>query len=206
MKIIDGLKLQGQPAEIPDCGRSDLPQFFVDMGFRVGAEIGVFRGGYTATFCEAGLKMYAVDPWLIYPDHYSVGGQKRQELVYEGAKKSLAPYDCTILRKTSMDALADISDGSLDFVYIDGNHDFKYVAEDISEWSKKVRVGGVVSGHDYLFYDLEGRSSHVPYVVNAYTAAYGIKNWYVLGRAHKEEKRETRDHWRSWMWIKPNIL
>lgn len=202
-KIMDGLKLQGQPAEIPDCIRTDLPQFFVEMGFKAGVEIGVYKAGYTEYFCKAGLKIYAVDPWLIYPHYYAVGGQNRQELIYEGAKKTLAPYDCTIIRKTSMDALVDIPDESLDFVYIDGNHDFRYVAEDIYEWSKKVRGGGVVSGHDYFFAsEANGRTSGVPYVVSAYTQAYGIKNWYVLGRAHRKHRGERKDMWRSWMWIK----
>ncbi len=31
MKLIDGIKLKGAPAEIPDCSRDDLPQFFVEM-------------------------------------------------------------------------------------------------------------------------------------------------------------------------------
>ncbi len=69
MKIIDGIKLKGLPAEIPDCGRDDLPQFFVDMGFKVGAEIGVLRGEFTEKLCQAGLKVYAVDPWKNYLDY-----------------------------------------------------------------------------------------------------------------------------------------
>ena len=62
MKIIDGIKLKGRPAEIPDCGRDDLPQFFVEMGYKVGAEIGVQEGIYAEEICKAGLKLYAVDP------------------------------------------------------------------------------------------------------------------------------------------------
>ncbi len=49
-----------------------------------------------------------------------------------------------------MDALEDFEDNSLDFVYIDGDHNFKHISEDIYEWTKKVRSGGIVSGHDYL--------------------------------------------------------
>jgi hypothetical protein len=158
----------------------------------------VYKGQFSEKFCQAGLKLYAVDAWLIYPDYQGTGGQERMELLYEGTKKTLAPYDCTIIRKTSMEALADVPDESLDFVYIDGNHDFRYVAEDISEWSKKVRVGGAVSGHDYFFEDPSGRTTHVPYVVHAYTASHKIHNWYVLGR----EGEGKVEMWRSWMWIK----
>ena len=48
-----------------------------------------------------------------------------------------------------MGAISQFEDNSLDFVYIDGNHAYDYVLEDCREWSKKVRHGGIVSGHDY---------------------------------------------------------
>lgn len=202
--IQKGLELQGHPAEIPDTWRDDLPQFFVDMGYKVGAEIGVWRGSYTEKFCQVGLKTYAIDPWLCYPGYRNPGSQKRFDTKYEYAKKLLAPYpNCTIVRKTSMDALADFPDGSLDWVYIDANHLFRYVAEDLVEWTKKVRKGGVVAGHDYYYSGINHQMAlnHVKQVLHAYTDAYGIRNWYVLGRKNTIEG-EKRDPHRSWFFIK----
>lgn len=205
MRIIDGLKfaIVGKPTQIPDCGRDDLPQFFVDMGYKVGVEIGVYKGEFSEKICKSGLKLYAIDPWRIYDDFTNPRGQDRLDFLYEHTKRLLAPYDCTIIRKTSMEALALIPDGSLDFVYIDGNHSFKYIAEDIAEWSKKVRIGGVVSGHDYVYaFDDSGLNKcDVIYVVQAYTQAFGINNWYVLGSEEKIEGQK-RDEFRSFMWIK----
>lgn len=102
-----------------------------------------------------------------------------------------------------MEALEDFADESLDFVYIDANHEFRYIAEDLFEWTKKVRKGGIVSGHDY-FYNKTGTGEdhwHVAYVLKAYIGAYGIENWYLLGRKETLEG-EKRDKWRSWMFIK----
>src|SRR3989344_1780949 len=130
MTIAEGIKQTGGRVEIPDCTRDDLPQFFVDMGYKVGAEIGVYKGEYTAKFCKAGLKMYAIDPWLAYGDYDQRHRkfQERQDFLYGHTQRVLAPYpDCTIVRKTSMDAVKDFEDNSLDFVYIDGHHGFKYV-------------------------------------------------------------------------------
>lgn len=213
MKIIDALKEKGRPFEIPDCGRDDLPQFFLEMGFKVGAEIGTAKGVYAEVIGKSGLKLYCIDPWMVYDGYIKGedekdrrhGGYNQEEMdrQYEHTKKLLAPYDCIIIRKTSMGALADIADESLDFVYIDANHEFKYVVEDIYEWSKKVRKGGVVAGHDYLF--TQPRVSdriHVKHVLPAYTAAYEINPWYVIGRKEKVPG-ETRDAFRSWMFIKP---
>jgi hypothetical protein len=39
--------------------------------------------------------------------------------------------------------------GELDFVYIDANHEYEHVLEDVRAWAPKVRAGGIVSGHDY---------------------------------------------------------
>lgn len=101
-----------------------------------------------------------------------------------------------------MEAAQDFADRSLDFVYIDGNHQFQYVAWDIAEWSKKVKVGGIISGHDYIYTNPRTKAGicHVIYVVNAYTQAYKIDNWYLLGR-YKVQKGEKRDRFRSWMWV-----
>lgn len=203
MKLIDGLKLKGRPAEIPDSSRDDLPQFFVELGFKVGAEIGVYKGEYTKFFLDAGLKMYGIDPWRNYSEYRNSRGQKRLDFLYEHTKRVLAPYpNCTIVKKTTMEAINDFPDESLDFVYIDANHLLKYVIEDIYEWSKKVRQGGVIAGHDYFYEKREDFNViHVAFAVKAYTDAYDIKNWYVLGR-EKFVKGEKRDRWRSWMWIK----
>lgn len=40
-------------------------------------------------------------------------------------------------------------DDSLDFVFIDGDHRYDCVFADINAWLPKVKVGGVISGHDY---------------------------------------------------------
>src|SRR4029078_12029070 len=115
-----------------------------------GAEIGVDKGAFSQEFCEAGLTLHAIDPWKYDDDYQDSRSQERLDFLYGHTKRILAPYpDCTIIRKTSMEAVKDFKDESLDFVYIDGNHQLRYVIEDLVEWSKKIRSGGIISGHDY---------------------------------------------------------
>lgn len=204
MRLMDAIKQKGRPFEIPDCSRDDLPQFFVDMGFKVGAEIGVDKGEFSQKFCMAGLNLYAIDPWKYDTDYQDSRTQERLDFLYEHTKRVLAPYqNVTIIRKTSMEAVADIANESLDFVYIDGNHQLKYVIEDLVEWSKRLKPGGVICGHDYIYTNPRTAAGicHVIYAVNAYTGAYKIDNWYLLGRKEPKEG-EKRDKWRSWMWRK----
>ena len=203
-KIEEGLALKGRPAEIPNCGRNDIPEFIKERGGTTGVEIGVYRGEYAEVLAKSGLKMYGVDPWLAYveyPYYNYVNEQWREDENYSETVKRIAPYpNYQLIRNTSIGALDYFEDNSLDFCYIDGNHSFKYVAEDICNWIKKVKPGGWISGHDYLY--ANPKNFHVRYVVDAYVAAHGIKNLWVLGRKNAEPG-EVRDKWRSWMFQKP---
>jgi SAM-dependent methyltransferase len=210
MKLIDALNIEQEGRfEIPDADRNDLPGFFKEMGYKVGVEIGVFKGDYSTQFLERGLKLYSVDPWLGYEDYGRRvrNFQSRQDENFQETSKKLSTYpNSVIIRKTSMEAVKDFEDESIDFVYIDGHHGFKYVAEDLWEWSKKVKKGGCISGHDYGVLSrkkpmLDRYNNHVKYVVDAFTAAVPIKKWYVIGAKHKVEG-EKRDNWRSFFWIK----
>jgi hypothetical protein len=206
MDLYNGLKLKGKPAEIPDCSRDELPQFFVEMGYKVGAEIGIYRGQFTKKFCDAGLTIYAIDPWIGYPGSgRSEQSQENQNLNFDITQKSLSRYkNCKLVRKTSMDALADFKPESLDFVYIDADHRFRYVAEDIYEWYKKVKKGGVISGHDYFFTHPAATNViiQVKPVVDAFIETFGIKNFYTFGQMRRSEQKTNADKQLSWMIIK----
>lgn len=201
MNLIDAIKKSGRPFEIPDVSRNDLPDFFVKLGFKVGAEIGVKKGEFSEIICQAGLKLYGIDPYLMYDDYVEPETQESLNQAMKKAAARLKNYDFIPIKKSSVDALQDFADESLDFVYIDGNHSFKFVTEDIFEWSKKVKKGGVISGHDYVY--MANRNSHFvhsKYVVDAYTKAFSIPSWYVIGRKEKI-RGEKRDTYRSWFWI-----
>lgn len=183
------------PITIPGLDRRGLVQLFADLNFTVGAEIGVLLGDHSKMLCEANprLHLFSIDPWQVYRDYADLTTQKDFDYVYKTAKEKLHPYNCTILRKKSMDAVKDFPDENFDFVYIDGNHEFTSEANDIHEWQKKVKMGGIVAGHDYRRYR-ERSHSHSFEVVNAYTQAYRIMPWFITD--------STKDRIRSWLWVK----
>ena len=47
----------------------------------------------------------------------------------------------------------DFEDNSIDAIYIDGNHSYEAVIEDIKNWSPKVKQGGLIIGDDYLTFE-----------------------------------------------------
>jgi hypothetical protein len=203
MQISKGLELVGRPAEIPDSSRDDLPEFVVSRNGKVGVEVGVFEGAYTEVMARSGLTVYGVDPWLVYEDYGTKSYQPVAEKRYQKTLRRLAPYkNVTIYRETSLEALKHFEDESLDFVYIDANHQFRYIADDLFEWWKKVKKGGIVAGHDYAYFKSRSPCGgcQVREVVDAYALAFRTNFW-VLGRRKKQDG-ERRDDYRSWFFIK----
>ncbi len=122
-----------------------------ERGAKIGAEIGTDHGQYAEQLCIGipNLHLICVDPWAAYSEGLDVKSQEDLDKIYEEAHQRLKSYNVEMIRETSMNSLPYIADGSLDFVFIDGNHSYSNVLEDITEWSKKVKLGGVVCGHDY---------------------------------------------------------
>lgn len=131
--------------------RQELIKSFEERGLKVGAEIGVFDGYFSEFMCQSipGLKLYSIDAWEVYPGYRDHKFERSMRNAEAKARERLEQFDVTIIKKFSMEAAKDFEDESLDFVYIDGNHEYKFVKEDIEVWTKKVRKGGIVAGDDY---------------------------------------------------------
>ena len=118
----------------------------------IGAEIGVYYGDTASDYL--GIldikKVYLIDPYVIHP-RYSEQIMKESE---EEAHAKLDIYKDKIewVRTTSAKAVDMFNESSLDFVYIDGDHSYKFIQEDITLYYPKVKKGGLFSGHDYRSY------------------------------------------------------
>ncbi len=104
------------------------------------------------------IKFYTVDTWEgsldendkdknLHEDLFS----KMNKSLYDSFLENIIPVEniITPIRKKSIEASKDFEDNSLDFVYIDANHQFRNVLEDLKSWYPKVKSGGVIAGHDY---------------------------------------------------------
>lgn len=54
-----------------------------------------------------------------------------------------------LMEKSSLEACKEFGDESVDLVFIDADHRYSAVKEDIKCWYKKLKPGGVLCGHDY---------------------------------------------------------
>jgi hypothetical protein len=184
------------PITIPGVHRRDLANLFRKVGFTLGAEIGVMSGWHAKMICRRvpKLKLYCIDPWASTPG-YPSWDDDLHERHYKDAVTRLAPYDCCLMRLVSQVAVRHFADGSLDFVYIDGDHRYQAVVADIASWLPKVRSGGIIAGHDYHRFAKKYTqyNSHVVDAVGGWTRAYFVDPWFVL----------TGEKAGTWFWVKP---
>lgn len=178
------------PVQLEKFSRRNLAKMFGLLNYKRGAEIGVAGGKNSLQICRYNpdVELLCVDTWQVYHGNRRGGPQDQHDRNYRQAESVLSPYNVTLVKGYSMDVVRTVELESLDFVYIDANHAFDYVMQDIIEWSKRVRRGGIVSGHDWYHF----RGAGVVEAVNAYVEAHGIKEWFVTN-----ERKE-----KSWFWVK----
>jgi len=184
-------------------GSVALSKLFAELKFNKGVEVGVDRGLFSEVLLKdnPNLHLYGVDCWIssAFPEGNPYRLQQEYfDTCYQEAKTRLESYNCTIIKKTSMEALADFEDNSLDFVYIDANHDFVNFIQDIHYWYKKVKVGGIISGHDYTYFSYK-KFNHVKRAIIAYARCYRMIPLFAVMYTKTGLKR---DKYRSWFYVK----
>jgi hypothetical protein len=111
-------------------------------------------------------KLYLIDPVTKYDNDYfsddimskeaEIPGNNFNEL-FDLINKELSfkKEVVTFLRKPSISVRNDeIEDGALDCVFVDANHEYKNVLDDLIFWWKKIRIGGQMLGDDYGMSDV----------------------------------------------------
>lgn len=121
-----------------------------------GAEIGCAWGEFASQMLSTwkhGKTYYMVDSWRRLPKDEYLENQDSNDYNswYERCKK-IAEEDnrVVLIRMKSVDASKCFKDESLDWVYIDAAHDFKNVTDDLNAWYHKVKLEGLIAGHDFM--------------------------------------------------------
>ena len=92
--------------------------------------------------------LYCIDPYIKY-DNYddalnNITDDYLFTIVYNKLKNKFGDR-VIFVRKFSSDAVESIPD-NIDFLYIDGNHQYKYVKEDLMNYYSKVKLDGYIIG------------------------------------------------------------
>tara|TARA_R110000868_G_scaffold140124_2_gene355437 strand:+ start:1125 stop:1706 length:582 start_codon:yes stop_codon:yes gene_type:complete len=155
------------------CNFDDLYTAQVDraVGGEVFVELGSLWGRSTARMAQLirdskkDIKFYAVDFWDlrgitggVWSEEdlqwaRSMGVEESPDMCYQTMLLTLSRLGLTNyvtpIKLSTREAYKLFADASLDFVFIDADHSYEGVLEDIQLWHPKVKTGGVLAGHDY---------------------------------------------------------
>ncbi len=125
----------------------------------IGAEIGVWKGDFSAYLLRIArpARLHLIDPWHFEtdPDDERVGrrAQSQQNMdamhdqVHRRFAREIERGRVIVHRARSDEAASSLE--ALDWAYIDGNHTYQGVLDDLTAYYALVRPGGVLAGDDY---------------------------------------------------------
>lgn len=122
----------------------------------VGVECGVYKGEFSLALLErlAPSRLYLMDPWYLMTREWHWG---------EGDRSTVSAL-CNILRRfedelvsgrvvlridSDLNALAQLPDHHLDWAYLDSSHLYPHTVKELASLCRKVKPGGIISGHDW---------------------------------------------------------
>lgn len=170
-----------------------LAEIILERGYKRGVEVGVWIGTSSRLLLNLPSieKLYLVDPWLTYPEV-----TKTQEEIDSYARyviQTTAHFRerVEIFRTWSLQGAMLVPE-NLDFVYLDGAHDYYNVRNDIMAWRFHVGKKGILCGDDYSYEpygDKHGFNFEVDKAVNQFFG--DVVKFRPMGCMEKNEPAEN---------------
>lgn len=141
--------------------REQVSRYIGGLDSPVICEIGVRNAGhFSVMLTDNTVEAYGVDIWRetgIKSQNDSEYDQKTLDNQYSGVcNKYKNDPRVVIIRDFSLNAVKAFDDEYFDFVYIDAEHTYDGVLNDLGAWYPKVKKGGIISGHDYCECEIQG--------------------------------------------------
>ncbi len=170
--------------------RNDLINLIEEKSPKI-AEIGVEFGGFTDIYYRENSEIHLIDMWQTENNDYYFSERAGQ--VEQGYSQVLSKYgnasNVKMVKMRSDEAAKLYEDGYFDWIYIDADHTYEAVLDDIKNWLPKLKKGGIISGHDFdpdpsdSNYSLYGVEKAVKEFFGdnfKLTNESNYKSWYVL--------------------------
>jgi predicted O-methyltransferase YrrM len=166
--------------------RENFAKLIDQHAYKTGVEIGVDQGRFSAYLLANSKleKLWSVDPWKKFPE------RKAESEI------ALKPFGnrSSIIENFSTEAARLFQSDSIDFVYIDGDHRYKAMCNDLEIWWKIVSHGGCLAGHDYVV----RRLVQVIPAVDQFVQKNGLQLYLT-----REDGPTIEDQLKSWFIFKP---
>lgn len=119
-------------------------------------ELGVYDGKNVIYLAKKfpNVNFYGVDLWKHFEtdriNRLPLNSQKEWDILFDKLSKISSELpNLELIRDFSSKSAEKFNDDFFDMIFIDANHDYKYVKEDIASYMPKIKKTGIISGHDY---------------------------------------------------------
>ena len=136
--------------------RTEFGLLLEHLEYKTMIEIGVQNAIYAneiLTKWPSFEKYIGIDPWSKQENYQDWANVETDEQYkkYLNAKNTLKKYGSRIelIRNFSKHVATKFEKNSIDFVYLDGRHDYCGVYEDLELYYSKLRCNGIMAGHDF---------------------------------------------------------
>jgi hypothetical protein len=149
--------------QVGDTGLIDQPRrwdvlssFMLDQGYKTFVEVGCKEGRTTGHILKTvpDSRVIAIDPWIMQDASNDPTKETYRDWDFQKIElefwESVGEHKerCEMLRLHSKTA-AETEINQHDLIFIDAMHDHEHVKQDIGLWWPKVRIGGMLCGHDW---------------------------------------------------------
>lgn len=139
------------------------------------AELGVDEGSFSAqilNICNP-KKLHLIDFWGF--DRYN---QDKKRQVEEKFKSQINSGNVQIDIGFSTEIGQKFQDNHFDWIYIDTDHSYQTTIKELEIWKSKVKVNGLIAGHDYIIGYWDGMVRYG--VIEAVYEFCSKNNWEIL--------------------------
>lgn len=143
--------------------RADIGELLKNENKTVGVELGVQRGEFFNEMMskwQIAQTYVFVDIWA-HQENYQDGANvdqsdqdtfMNQAITYANNQKAAGHLqELVICRNFTVNCVLNFPDHHFDFIYVDARHDYKGVLVDLQKWWPKLKRGGIMAGHDYIY-------------------------------------------------------
>lgn len=144
-------------------------------------EVGVWKGKFSSMLLsKSPKKLILIDPWRAeeaLDGRWYSQNQEFMDHIFEGVNKKFMDDDrVSIYRGTS---LSFTPAEKYDLVYIDANHSYEYVKQDLEYWWPHIAPGGYLTGDDWGWTDKHCQKGPTPAIkefCKKYNLNYSVKD------------------------------
>ena len=176
--------------------REEFYQLIDINDYKVCAEIGVQMGNFSECLLKSNslTTLYLIDCWTHqenYLDMANVNNAQQEYYYRHVLRKFKSDSRVKIVKDFSSKACSVFDNSSFDFIYLDADHSYDAIKNDIENWYGKLRSGGMMAGHDYF----NGVVPQGNFGVKTAVDEFVQKHNYTLYLTNEEQ-------WQSWYFFK----